>query len=135
MSDKYQKEIEDILKQAEGVMPGDKSWPQAPHQPEEARGVFKSKRRIPLSGSKISAGKLMLTSFAMLILALILSAVEVPYVVVLIAAGLVLFVAAFGLFFVRSGSGPSSSYERRWRGRLIEEEPGIWDRVKRWLRS
>lgn len=135
MSDKYQKEIEDILKQAEDVMPGDKPRPQSPRQPKQARGFFKSKGRIPLAGIKISAGKLMLTSFAMLILALILSAAGVPYVVVLIAAGLVLFVVAFGLFFVRPGSSPSSSYEKRWRGRVIEEQPGIWDRVKRWLRS
>ncbi len=133
MSDKYQKEIEEILKQAEDEMPRDTSRAQSPPQPKLARGFFKG--RIPLGGLKISAGKLMLTSFAMLILALILSSAGVPYVVVLIAAGLVLFVIAFGLFFVRPGSGPSSSYEKRWRGRLIEEQPAIWDRVKRWLRS
>ena len=84
-------------------------------------------------GLKISASKLMLASFGLLIFALILNLAGVAHVVYLVAAGLVLFVIAFALFFVRPG--PSSSYEKRWRGRVIEDQPRLWDRIKGWLRS
>ena len=132
MSDKYQKEIEEILKQAEEILPKEGSTPRS-KEPKSSGGSSNLVRR--LSGGrrlKISAGKLMLASIALLLLALILGAATNVSVVFLVGAGLVLFVIAYALFFVRPGA---SSYEKRWRGRVIEDRPTIWERVKRWLKS
>ena len=133
MSDKYQKEIDDILRRAEEVIPKERSRP--------GRRQTGSPGAVPswlgrLTGGrslKISAGKLMIGSISLLLLALILGAATNISVVFLVAAGLVLFVISYALFFVRPGG--SSSYEKRWRGRVIEEGPSPWDRLKRWLKN
>lgn len=130
MSDKYEKEIEEILKRAEEVMPKDRQGSTG----KQLGTPLRSLGRLSSSGGrgfKISAGKIMLASFGLLLLALILGAIGIGNVVLLVVAGLILFVIAYALFFVR----PGASYEKRWRGRVIEEEPGVWDRVKRWLKG
>ena len=134
MSDKYQKEIEEILKRAEEVMPKDKPRTQGKREAPPGGQLHPLSR---LSGGrrlKISAGKLMLGSIVLLLLALILGSIGIGSPVYFVAAGLVLFVLAYALFFVRPGGG-SSGYEKRWRGRLIEDTPSVWGRVKRWLRG
>ena len=126
MSNKYMKEIEEILKRADAVMPKDS--PRA-----TKKGTAESTPplgRLSIGGFRISAGKVMLTSFALLLLAMILSFMGVGNVVPVVAAGLILFVIGYALFFVRPGT---SSYEKRWRGRIIEDQPTMWERVKRWL--
>jgi uncharacterized membrane protein len=82
---------------------------------------------------KISAGKLMLASLVLLLLALILGAAGLASPVILVVAGLVLFVIAYALFFVRPTS--TAGYKKRWRGRLIEDDLPLWDRFKRWLKG
>lgn len=132
MSDKLQKEIEEILRCAEEVMPEGKSRPR--HKETGPPGAISS-RLSRLAGGrslKISAGKMMIGSISLLLLALILGAATNISVVFLVAAGLVLFVISYALFFVRPGG---SSYEKRWRGRVIEDGPSPWDRLKRWLKS
>ena len=133
MSDKYQKEIEEILRRADEARPDDKAG--APGKQAGApRGTSNPLGRIPTRpGFKISAGKVMLTSFAFLIIALVLGTAGVAsqgFLVVLVL-GLILFVVGYALFFVR----PTPSYEKRWRGRLIEERTTLWDRFKRWTRG
>ena len=126
MSNKYMKEIEEILKRADAVMPKDSSR-------ATKKGTTRSATqlgRFTIGGFKISAGKVMLASLALLLLAAILGAMGVGNVVLLVAAGLVLFVIGYALFFVRPGN---YSYEKRWRGRVIEDQPTMWERVKRWL--
>ena len=130
MSDKYQKEIEEILKRAEDVLPRERTRPSKREQ-----GSSFSNPLDRLSGGrvlKISAGKLMLTSFALLLLALIVGATQLGFAVPLVIAGLVLFVVAYALFFIRPNP---SSYEKRWRGRVIEDSPSPLERLKRWLRG
>ena len=134
MSEKYKDQIEEILKRSDEVLGQEGS------QAARSKPRTSGKITIPLGrlmggrGLKLSAGKLMLTSFALLLLALVLGATKVGGVVYLVAAGLILFVIAYGLFFIRPG--PSSSYEKRWRGRVIvDDRPSIWDRVRRWLKS
>lgn len=130
MSDKMKKEIEEILRKAEDVMPESRSRPPRGQTQQSTKssplGRFTAGR-----GFKISAGKLMLGSFGLLLLALILGAATSISVVPLVVAGLVLFVVAYALFFVR----PGATYEKRWRGRLIEDTPTPWERVKRWLKG
>ena len=130
MSNKYEKEIEEILKRADEVMPRDRP---RPTKREQGSGFFSPLDR--LSGGRrlrISAGKLMLVSVALLLLALILGATKSGLVVPLVVAGLVLFVVAYALFFVRPST---SSYEKRWRGRPIEDTPSALERLKRWLKG
>ena len=130
MSDKMKKEIEEILRKAEEVMPeGRARSPRAQAQPSTKSNPLG--RVTAGRGPRISAGKLMLASFVLLLLALILGAAGTISVVPLVVAGLVLFVVAYALFFVR----PGATYEKRWRGRLIEDTPTPWERVKRWLKG
>jgi hypothetical protein len=134
MSDKYMKEIEEILKQADAVLPGDRTRPPR-EKPKATGGPFGSLGRVS-GGMRISATKLMLASFGLLLLALILGAAGVGNVVHVVVAGLVLFVIAYALFFVRPGASlTSSSYEKRWRGRPMEERQTMLDRFRRWLKS
>lgn len=133
MSNKYEKEIEEILKRAEDVLPKERSEPTTTETTNP--GSSPLRRFTGGRGLKISAGKLMLASFALLLVAMILGASGVGQVVYLVIAGLILFVIAYALFFVRPGGSSSGGYEKRWRGRVIEDSPPLWDRLKRWLRS
>ena len=133
MSDKYKKEIEEILKQAEEVMPIDRAG-SSPRPAEASGGFFSQLGRVSRGkGLRISPSKLMLASFGLFLLWLVFDVVGFGIAVVFVVAGLVLFVIAFALFFVRP-SGPSS-YEKRWRGRVIDDRPPLWDRFKQWLRG
>jgi hypothetical protein len=132
MSDKYMKEIEEILKQAEEVLPKDRGTPSS--GPSSRLGSFfrPMGRASGGRGIRISAAKVMLASLALLLLALILGAAGVGNVVHFVVAGLILFVIAYALFFIRPGA---SSYEKRWRGRSIDDRSTILGRFKRWLKS
>lgn len=134
MPEKYREEIEEILKHAEETMPKERAA-SAGNRQKTPGGSSNPLRRFPSGGKlKISAGKLMLTSFALLLLALILGASGLASPVILVVAGLVLFVIAYALFFVRPTS--TGGYEKRWRGRLIvEDNLPMWERFKRWLRG
>ena len=131
MSDKYKQEIEEILKQAEVIMPKDKASPSA--QPAgTSEGFFKQLSYFPRSKQlTISPSKLMLASLGLLLLSLVLGAIGIGSMVIVVVAGLVLFVIAYALFFVR----PRASYEKRWRGRVIEASPNLWDQFRRWLKG
>ena len=50
----------------------------------------------------------------------------------LIWVGLGMLVVAYLMYFV---APRSMSYEKRWRGRVMEERRTAWQRVRRWLRS
>ena len=132
MSDKYRKEIEEILRRTEEVMPKEGSGPDKIQSKRSGSSFTLLSRLTGGRGLKISARNLMLTSFALLVLALILGVAKIGFVVPLVVAGLILFVVAYALFFVRPGG---SSYEKRWRGRSIEQRLSLWNRFKRWLKG
>ena len=50
----------------------------------------------------------------------------------LIWVGLVLLAVSYLLFFV---TPRSISYEKKWRGRSVDEVQSQWDRIKNWLKS
>ena len=134
MSEKYREEIEEILKHAEEVMPKERATSAGSRQNPAGRSSNLLSRFFPGGILKISAGKLMLASFALLLLALILGAAGLASPVILVVGGLILFVIAYALFFVRPTS--TAGYEKRWRGRLIEEDNlSLLDRFKRWLKG
>lgn len=131
MTEKYKYEIEEILKRAEAAMPkGRRSRAGRTQQNQDesssSLGFLTGGR-----GLKISAGKLMLTGFGLLLLAMILAAAGIAGMAPIVIVGLVLFVIAYALFFIRPSMGFT---EKRWRGRPIEgNTPRILDRFRRWL--
>jgi hypothetical protein len=50
----------------------------------------------------------------------------------LIWVGLALLAVSYLLFFV---TPRSISYEKKWRGRSVDEVQSPWDRIKNWLKS
>ena len=120
MSNKYQKEIEEILKQAGGLAPVGR-----PPTPRDGfwgliRGYIG--RFLGGKGWAITAGRVMLAAVVLLLGALILRVGFLAW------AGLLLFIVGYGMFFIK----PRSSSEKRWRGQPLE---GVgeswWDRLRR----
>ena len=130
MSERYQREIEEILEQASEALPG-KGRKQRSH-----RSIFAAIGSIlggMLGGKKwaITPGRLMLIAVALILSALIVRAMTPGIVAPLLWAGLFLFIVAYGLFFIR----PWPQYEKRWRGRLVEEyDNPWWERIRRRLK-
>ena len=133
MPDQYQKEIEDILKKAEAEAPLPSAQPR-----RNLRGMVWQYARQSLNSTAwgISPGKIMLVALAILLAAFLLRPI-VPGMFGLLAwAGLIIFIVAYGMVFLR----PSKSRGERkmWRGRYIDDEPSgassWWQGVKRRFR-
>ena len=130
MSERYQREIEEILRQA-----GEQGGRRRRGRPK--RNLFRfigSEVGKSLGGKKLSLspGRLMLISVVVLLSALILRATSSGLVAPLVWAGLLLFIVAYALFFVK----PRAPLEKRWRGQLIEEPiPSWWLRLRSWLKK
>lgn len=132
MPDKYQEEIEEILRglgekapskntTREPVKPPDDS-PAVTRQDSSSRQERSSKRP---AWPSITPGKLALIG----LIVLLLGALWVrPFVWV----GLGFLVGAYLLFFIKPRSIP---HEKRWRGKALEDEQSPWDKFKSWLKS
>ncbi len=131
MTEKYKDEIEEILRKAGEVAPS--KPPRDTERPPEDRPANSmvrrpspapSQRPIPRLPS-ITPGKLMLAG----VISLLIGIRFWP----LIWVGLALLVGAYLMYFV---SPRSINYEKRWRGRSVEERPeSYWDQLKRRLRK
>ena len=119
MGKRYEREIEDILKQAGEAAPRRNSvnlpalvWRSAV-RPLRDRSVAFSPGRLMLAGVVFLLATLLFHTF-------------LPWTVAPLAvAGVVLFVVGYGMFFVK----PRSRHEKRWRGKVIEDDdPPIWSR-------
>lgn len=134
MSDKYQQEIEEILKNAGEVAPdetvGEMERP-LEDRPKAERRTF-SLNQAPVDTSKgrwpsITPGKILMTGLFVFIITALLQ------VWVLIWVGLALLVVGYLLFFV---TPRNISVEKRWRGESLEDLAGSpWDRFKLWIKS
>ena len=134
MSEKYQKEIEEILKNAGEVAPdeavGEMERP-SEDRPRRARrpsGPDKAPVRAPSRRwPSITPGKVLMTGLIVFIITALLQ------IWVLIWVGLALLVVGYLLFFV---TPRNISIEKRWRGESLEDHPeSPWDRFKRWINS
>ena len=131
MPEKYQDEIEEILKKVGEVAPG--NTPKEVDWPLEDRSTLlkdSPPARSPNQGSmgrwpSLTPGKIMLTGVVVFLVGII-------FFQPLIWLGLGMLVVAYLLYFVSPRSG---SDEKRWRGRVVVEPRTAWQRVKRWLRS
>ena len=131
MPEKYQDEIEEILRRVGEVAPSD---PPQERERADERGLtpVRASRQAPspVSGyrrrwPRFSPGKLMLAGLAIFILAAVFSWTLWIWI------GLGILVASYLLFFVKPRS---ISIEKRWRGRPVEDYQSTWDRLKRWLK-
>ena len=136
MSQRYQREIEEILQQVnekgEGgkgpTEPGTGKLLPSPRRPR--RGDDRSiSRFIRLP----SPGRLFVAGLALLVAALVLRTAVPGVSGPMVWVGVGLFIAAYIMFFTRARR-PS---ERRWRGRTIEGEvqPGLLERLWTLLRG
>ena len=131
MPEKYQDEIEEILKRTgEAVL---RDTPREAEHSSENRSTLvddsqplRSTNHVTLGGwPRITPGKIMLAGLIMFL-------VGIMFFGPLIWVGLGMLVVAYLLFFV---SPKSISYEKRWRGRVVEDHRTGWQRMRRWLRS
>lgn len=132
MPDKYQDEIEKILEGLGENAPtnsaGEPGKParSAPSELSTADGQ-PARRGSGRRGPTVSPGKLAVAGLLLLLLGAIIKMTW------LIWGGLGLLVGAYLLFFVKPRS---SSYEKRWRGQLLEDQPAsTWEQLKRWLKG
>ena len=132
MHDKYQDEIEEILRRAGEVAPSDS--PEVQERPREGRSNLARRTRrssAPRETTgrvwpRLSPGKLLLGG----LIVFAVSAVSgwTPGIWV----GLLTLVVAYLLFFV---TPRSSNSEKRWRGRSVDVYEKPLDRIKRWFKS
>ncbi|MFQ6031119.1 MAG: hypothetical protein ACE5Q6_26955 [Dehalococcoidia bacterium] len=132
MPDRYQDEIEEILRKAGEVVPSDP--PEEMERPREERSNLarRTRRSSPPRDTtgrvwpRLSPGKLLLAG----LIVFLVSALSrwTPGIWV----GLGMLVVAYLLFFV---TPRSFNYEKRWRGRSVDTYESPLDRIKRWLKS
>jgi len=129
MSEKYQREIEDILGQIEG--------PAQRKARSRKTGLFRMMlnafgRFLGGKGWNLSPGRIMLGSLSILLVVLLFGAGMPGILGAALAWGAVtLFILGYALFFIN----PSSAYEKRWRGQAIEMPPTLWERVIRRIKG
>jgi hypothetical protein len=135
MQDKYQKEIEEILKNAGEDAPeesGREAEKPFEYRPRAVRQAAEANRPAPSFSPtsrfpSITPGKILLAGLVVIII----SALSGMWP--LIWVGLGLLVLGYLLFFI---TPRNISMEKRWRGESLEDAPeSPWDRFKRWIKS
>ena len=129
MSEKYQREIEDILGQIEGPAQR-KARPRKTGLVRKLLNAFG--RFLGGKGWNLSPGRIMLGSLSILLVALLFGAGMPGILGAALAWGaVILFILGYALFFIN----PSSSHEKRWRGQAVETPPTLWERVIRRIKG
>ena len=135
MQDKYQKEIEEILKNAGEILPeesGREKEKPLEDRPQAVRQAEAARRPTPYISTKgrwptVTPGKILMTGLVVFVVTALLQ------IWVLIWVGLALLVFGYLLFFI---TPRSISMEKRWRGESIEDVPDSpWDRFKQWIKG
>ncbi|MDA0264163.1 MAG: hypothetical protein O3A93_10375 [Chloroflexi bacterium] len=135
MPDKYEQEIEEILKNAGEDALGEAAGESEKPLEDRPRAVRRAARpeRAPVSANSgrrwptITPGKILMTGLMVFIITALLQ------IWVLIWLGLALLVIGYLLFFI---TPRNIAMEKRWRGESIDDPPeSPWDRLKRWLKS
>ena len=130
MSERYQREIEEILRQA-----GDHTPTKEPERPQRRSpsSAFGGIGRSVAGLVYRSSSRLIVIGAVLLLLAILVSVILPGFLGPFVWLGLILFIMIYALYFARPGSSP----EKRWRGRAIEPSPNessAWDRFQRWLK-
>ena len=128
MSQRYQKEIEEILEQAniEAAEGKDSGRARTQENPKPKQPRMPKARR----SFRFTTGKLLLAGVVLLLLSPLLGSL---FNLMAPAAwlGIGLIVASYVIYFTK----PRRTIERRWRGQLIEDEPepNVLQRLWHWL--
>lgn len=126
MSDRLQREIEEILSKVEGIPP--QARPRRHLNLRLGQRLHSLLQGLLERLSRVSVGQLMLASIAVILVAYLFRSV-IPVANYLIMAGITLFLVSFVLSFRR----PRIAYEKRWRGRVVDDrEPSLADRLRLW---
>jgi hypothetical protein len=131
MPEKYKDEIEEILRKAGEVAPGKPSKESEQHPEDRSREPIVTQQppapdhRTGPRGPTITPGKLMLAGVIIFLIGIKFT----PFLWI----GLALLAGGYLLHFVKPRS---ISYEKRWRGRSVDDtSTNSWERLKRWLKS
>ncbi len=131
MSERYQREIEEILQQVGDSAPAKEPGKAKKGSPLSALGRFCGGIA---SHAYRSSRRLMTIGIILLALAILVSAIAPGLWGPVAWLVLILFVLTYALFFAR----PSGGQEKRWRGRSIEppawQEDSAWRRFQRWMK-
>ena len=129
MSDKYKREIEEILKQA-----GEIAVPEKKRQPKTSlwRLIWRNITRS-LGGKmwSLSPSRVMLIAVVLFLLSMVFRATGLGIVGPLAWAGLLLFIIGYAMFFIRP-----KKVEKLWRGQPIDiTGETLWNRIRRKLKK
>ena len=125
MSDRFEREIEDIVEKAGSLPPPPRRARRAPR-----RRPAEGQRRSFMGGVKYAA----VLGLVLLIVGALLWGVSGSIGAVCALGGLILLGAAY-LSYFRNGSPANmpGGYEKRWRGQALQERPqgpSLWDRIR-----
>ena len=125
MPDKYQQEIEEILKQA-GELKGTAQRQKSRQSTWRLTWLYLL-RSLGGKAWSLQPGRVMLIAVCLLLAALIFSRMIPGLGGPLALAGLLLFIVGYALFFVKP-----RKIEKRWRGQPLDDGQGAWwDRFRR----
>ena len=119
MSQKYQKEIEEILEQAGELATSRKGRHPRPSFWRLIRLYIL--RFLGDKGMSLSPGRIMLAAVSLLLVALIFSRLAPGIGGALALLGLLLFIAGYALFFLQP-----KNVEKRWRGQRVDDSGDSW---------
>lgn len=128
MPEKYQSEIEEILRKSGEAAPV-QSTRERPVPPEDSPELQDALRQAPKPGRRwmtFSPGKIMLGGLVIFLIAAVTGFNPLIWV------GLAILAGAYLLFFVKPNYG---SIEKRWRGRAVDAPESTVDRLKKWLKK
>ena len=133
MAEKYIREIEEILKEAERS--------RGKSVADGVDDIPKTGRLIPRLGRfsslfRVSPNKVVLAGIILIVVSFVVyNAFNYLFVenikfLLPIWAGLILFVIVYGLLFVKPGAN-----DERWRGKMLDDgvRPSRWERLRRWI--
>ena len=129
MADKFEREIEEIIRNAGDGLP--------PPPRSARRAVRRAKPPRRRWQPAIKAGPIMLASVALLLAGVLLWNVSNGLGGMIMLGAVILFLLSYLLFFGRWATGGSGGYEKRWRGQPINEGPPLpplGARLRGWLR-
>ncbi len=135
MSQRYQREIEEILGKANEEEASEEGGarPQRGQRTAHRAAPPRRPRRFSFS---FTPGRLFQIGVALLVIAVVMNWVDVNLMGISVAApiaylGVALFIVAYVSFFTR----PRRTVERRWRGQVLDEPPGSGpaSRLWRWI--
>lgn len=132
MPEKYQEEIEEILKGLGEKAPANTTAREPQKPPDDTPVMFK--KGSPPRQAGPNKGRIWptVTPSKLALIGLIILLLGALWVRPLIWVGLGFLVGAYLLFFIKPRSFPSG---KRWRGKPLEEDSSPWEKIKSWLKS